>query len=794
MSSKAWSGHYRNVTGLCATLLLAALTTLPVAAAERATSAAGNAWTAAVPALSERLLASRVNGVEDQRALIALQTGAGSLLVTREAVTAWGLFIPGDVKAIQHHQQYYYPLDDVPGLEYTIDEARQILIVEAGASSFNRTLIDGRPDTFHAPQTGTPGGFFNYDVLYESSDPGGDIATGAFELGAFNRWGVGTTTFLAQGLEIEEQLVRLNSTWRYDWPAELRTLSLGDTFSRTGTWGRAVLFGGFQWGTNFGTQPDFITFPLPQFIGETALPASIEVYANDLRQLQEQVQPGPFTIRDIPVVTGANELQIVVRDVLGRKQVISQPFYVDLDLLNDGLHDYTYEAGVIRENFSLESNDYGRAFFAGMHRLGLTDRLTGEARLEVLRDQQAAGVSATASAAPWLGTVNGSVAGSHADAGEGALGAIGVNRQGRRFDYGLQTTWTTKDFRQLGRFPGEPAPRQTTLISAGMRLFARSSISVSHVEVESRARDDIRFINASYSMSLFRGAALNVFASRDLDLRDTFIGMTLSTALASRTSASVSHMRDHSSHDNQIQIQRNLPRGTGFGYRLLAEDAHGAPDARQAEVAASTEYGVYRAETARLGNTTGYRLNAAGGGAVLGGNVFLSRRVDDSFGVVQVGDYENVRVYHENQEIARTNRNGAVFIPDMRSFDENQIRIEQADLPLDAQIEGLGSTAVPGFRQGALVSFDVHAANAALIEILQENGEPVPAGAAVGIIGAEERFPVARRGEAWVTGLARENQLVANWNGRYCTFEVTLPENAGPLPRVGPVICLEVTQ
>lgn len=766
-------------------LLLAALGTATVSAAD---PAATTAEVATAAALTERLLAARVNGVEFEQAVIMLQTEAGKLLVDRDTLAAWGLIIPENISVVQYQEQAYYALDDLPELEYSIDEASQTLIVEAGTATFTRQVIDARPETFHTPQTGTPGGFFNYDVLFESIE-GQDVASGAFELGVFNRWGVGTTTFLARGLDVEEEIVRLNSTWRYDWPAKLRTLSLGDTFSRPGAWGRTVQFGGIQWGTNFGTQPDFITFPLPQFAGETAVPASVELYANDLRRVQEQVQPGPFSVRDIPVVTGTNELQLVVRDVLGREQVISQPFYVDQNLLKDGLHDYTYEAGFIRENFFLESNDYGRAFISGTHRLGLADWFTGEARAEVLRDQQTAGVNAVVLTTPWLGVLSGSVAGSTGDAGEGALAGIGIDRQGRRFDYGFQTTWTTADFRQLGLLPGEPAPKQTSLARFGMRLIGNSSISLTYVKVDQRVRDDTSFLNVNYNMGLFRSMFFNAFVSHDLERSDTFIGLTVSVALGSRTSASVSHVREEDSHSNQIQIQRNLPRGTGFGYRLLAEEGHGTPDRRQAEVAASTDYGIYRAEAARFGNDMGYRLGASGGGAVLGGNVFLSRRVDDSFGVVQVGDYEGVRVYHENQEIARTNKNGAAFIPDMRSFDQNQIRIEQEDLPLDAQIEDLDSTAIPGFRQGALVSYDVRSANGALIEILQENGEPLPPGATVNVIGSDERFPVARRGEAWVTGLARENRLQARWNGRSCSFEITLPEDPGPLPQIGPVVC-----
>lgn len=764
-------------------LLLAALHTVPTVAAEPASVAA----TADSSSVSERLLAVRVNGIEFEAALM-LETVAGKLLVDGDTLTTWGLFIPDDLAAIRHFDRDYYALDDLPELEYSIDKSTQVLIVEAGSAAFTRQVIDARPNAFRVPQTGTPGGFFNYDVLFESVE-GSDVATGAFELGVFNRWGVGTTTILARGLDTEEDVVRLNTTWRYDWPAELRTLRLGDSFSRPGSWGRTVQFGGIQWGTNFGTQPDFITFPLPVFTGETAVPATVELYANELRRVQEQVQPGPFSVQDVPVVVGANELQMVVTDVLGRQQVISQPFYVDQNLLKDGLHDYTYEAGFIRENFSLESNDYSRPFIVGTHRLGLTDWFTGEVRAEVLREYQTAGVSAATLAPPWLGTVFGSLAGSTGDAGEGALASIGFDRQGRRFNYGLQTTWTTEDFRQLGLLPGEPAPRQTTFARFGARLVGNSSISLSYVKVDQRRIDDTSFLNANYSLGLAQNLFFNAFVSHDLEHSDTFLGLTVSFALGDQTSASFSHSRDDETHSNQVNIQRNLPRGTGFGYRLFAEDAHGTPDRRLAEVSASTEVGIYRAEAARFGNDMGYRLSASGGGAVLGGNMFLSRKVDDSFGVVEVGDYENVRIYHENQVIARTNENGAAFIPDMRPFDENQIRFEQADLPLDVRIGDIDTIGVPGFRRGVLVEFDVQASNGALITLVQENGEPLPAGATVNIIGSDQRFPIARRGEAWVTGLERENRLEARWSGQRCTFEITLPEDPGPLPQVGPIVC-----
>ena len=40
------------------------------------------------------------------------------------------------------------------------------------------------------------------------------------------------------------------------------------------------------------------------------------------------------------------------------------PYYVSSALLRAGLTDYTFELGFERDNFTIESNDYGRGFGA----------------------------------------------------------------------------------------------------------------------------------------------------------------------------------------------------------------------------------------------------------------------------------------------------------------------------------------------------------------------------------------------------------------------------------------------
>jgi outer membrane usher protein len=120
------------------------------------------------------------------------------------------------------------------------------------------------------------------------------------------------------------------------------------------------------------------------------------------------------------------------------------------------------------------------------------------------------------------------------------------------------------------------------------------------------------------------------------------------------------------------------------------------------------------------------------------------------------------------------------------------VRIEAEDLPLDAQIDTLQLEAIPYFRSGLLLTFPVRPSRGALLTLVLDNGTPVPAGAVVKVSGHEQEFPVALRGEVYVTGLAARNQLQATWRDQTCTFTVQVLATAEPLPHLGPFLCTGV--
>lgn len=737
----------------------------------------------------EILLAVRINRLEPAKTILMLRRRSdGRLLMRGTDLHQWRMRLPS-VSPVSHRDEAYYPLDALEGLSYQLDEASQTLLVIAGPGLFEATALQGASAGFNVPMRGPPGGFMNYDVVTTHAQHL-TTTSGLMELGVFGGWGSGVSGFLAQDIGSNARYIRLDTTWTLDRPADRSTVRLGDAFSGTGSWGHSVRFGGIQWATNFATQPHLITFPLPGLTGEAALPSTADLYINDALRMRREVPSGPFSIQDLPVVTGRGEARLVVRDLLGRETVIIQPYYASPRLLQKGLQEYSYESGFIRENFGTASNEYGRFLVAGTHRLGLTDRLTGDVRGEFLRDQQTVGAGG-AWVWPEAGIFTTALAASHSRRGMGGLLGVGFERQSRDLSVGANTQLTTDRFTQLGLQPGQLPPKQSSQAFLGVSFAPYGSLALSYTQQTYRDQESVKLVNASYSVSLgqigFLSLSVLHFLSRDAK---TILGLTFSTPLGERTSGSISATTQPGSRQAQMQVQRSLPAGSGYGYRLGA----GLGDAaiREASVSLQNNVGTYTLEASQVRSDTAFRASASGSVALLGGNAYLSRRVSDSFAVVRVPDYANVRIYADNQPIAVTGSDGNALVPRLRAYEKNLIRIEQADLPLDAKINAVQFEAVPYFRSGLLLQFPVKRSRGGLITVVLDNGVPLPVGAVVQIIGENEEFPAGQRGEVYLTELGASNHLRVSWRSQSCEITVPFPDTPEPLPHLGTYTCTGV--
>src|SRR5438093_3737527 len=108
----------------------------------------------------------------------------------------------------------------------------------------------------------------------------------------------------------------------------------------------------------FALDPNFVRKPLRRLARAITSQSMLDVYVNGVLVRQEQIAPGPFEVRNLPVANGAGSVSYVVRDAFGRTQEFASPYYASSGVLADGVSEYGYHLGFRRTGFGTESFHY----------------------------------------------------------------------------------------------------------------------------------------------------------------------------------------------------------------------------------------------------------------------------------------------------------------------------------------------------------------------------------------------------------------------------------------------------
>lgn len=726
---------------------------------------------------------------------------AGVLYAPREAFEEWRVQIKPDAATIDFKGETYWPLSAVPGFKAKVDMATQSVALLFSPESFSALRMSKELAKRPVASPVLPSAFLNYDFNYVGSALRTAQSINDFglltELGLSNAWGVLTSSHsmrhVTSGLAQEDprRFVRLETTFTRDFPEHNRTLRLGDASTRPGMWGRNVYFGGLQYGSNFALTPGFVSQPLPSLRGLSAAPSTVELYVNDVLRQVSTVPTGPFAIDNFPTLTGNGEARLVVRDLLGRETVLVQSFFASSLLLAKGLDDWSVEAGKIRLDLGVASDNYGDAFVSGTWRRGITDRFTLEGRAEATRRLQTLGLG-TISALPFqlLGTMS-LVGSNHDTLGSGGSWLVGLERAGLKSSISVQATGASARFRLMGQDDDlEPNKLQVagnwTWFSEKAGSFGLGFANIERYRGEAR----VTTVSANYSINLFSRASLNVTASHALaGASGSSVGMSFTMPLDDYHTFSASNTSHGGLNDFYLAASRSPGLDSSLGWRTLA-----GYQQEQARVEGGLYYlgrrGNITGEVSASPDRTALRLGTSGGVVLADGNVFATRRVDQSFAVAEIAGYPNVGMGIGSNVMTRTNAEGIALIPNLWPYQSNSVRIDPKDLPVSAEIGSIEILTVPAWRSAVKVTFPVRGGRGALLKVHFDDGEPAPAGATVEVEGDKEQFYVARRGEAFVTGLQTSNRVQLNWQGNKCTFDVTLPPALpDEVARVGPFLC-----
>lgn len=727
----------------------------------------------------------------------------GALYAPEDAFTEWRLTRDPQLSPAQHFGQSWYPLGSVPGFEAQFKPADQSLELKFQPSAFTATRIAAQAPTRPALTPPLTALFANYDLSYTrtSGETGSGSDLGAItELGISGRAGVLTSSFVGRNLAGAEtgtpSWKRLETTYVLDFPETSTVLRLGDTVTRAPVWGRSVYYGGVQWARNYASSPGFITQPIPVVAGRASAPSVVELYINDALRQTSQVPSGPFTIENAPLLTGSGQARLVVRDLLGRETVVVQNLFTHAALLRAGLADWSIEAGAVRNNLGVDSASYGERFGAGLLRYGLTDGVTLEGRAELGQETRGAG-GALAVALPWQTLAQVGLAASHdGSAGNGTQWLALAEHASLRHGFTVRAQGASREYREIGQNAGTLPYKLQTLASYSYAATQAGHLGLAYGNVETYDNGSFRTQSASYSHRIGRGSSLTFTATRvSGPAAGNSIGVALLIPLDRGVAGAASFTRRGGETEGYASASRSIGLETGSAWRALAGHRLGREYAEGGWYYQGGK-GMVTADVSASDAQQAVRLGAQGGLVFADRELFASRKVLDSFAVIEVPGYADVGVGFQSSVLARTDEAGRALLPRLMAYRANSIRLDPSELPISAELDTIEAVVVPPLRSGVKVTFPVRAGRAALLTIVLDDGAPAPAGAEIALAGDEKEFFVARRGEAFITGLLdKTNVLTLKWQGQQCRIAVELPRGkADEIARLGPYTCAGVKQ
>lgn len=611
----------------------------------------------------------------------------------------------------------YLPLGSINDLNYQFNENTLTIEIMAAPRLLPSTSVDLAPtrrDEVYYPHDNSM--FLNYSFNYEAAGDSLDFARFTFsnEVGIRYR----DILFLSDGLYTETpnetDFIRLNTSFTFDQRESKRRFIGGDFFASTGILGSQVNMGGLSFSKIYRINPYFISYPLFNFNGQLPLPSEVDLYLDGVKLKTERFNPGEFTLDNFQSTGGAQTIDIVIRDSLGREEHITSPFYFTDQMLRRGLHEYSYNLGVLRENFGSESNDYNDLAFAAFHRYGLTDRFNFGLRGEAAEKLYNFGLESIFKLGSF-GLMRLGTAASSKDKKNGWASLIIYEFQARKLRVysGLQNFSEKYATLSNKSSTNSKHPKLNLRLGASYTTRQTGTFRVDYAQMENYENlDNEEVTSLSWSKRFWRSIYVDtVLRQRRKDTTTTELWVNLTRYFKNDHSVTARYRHEEEADIQRLEARKTIPTGEGIGWEIGAEHSTEKNQSYLIDtlVQHNARHAILRGRYSQDFSTAGTedRLNLAFSGSLvhLGGTTALSRPVRDSFGLITVGDIKDVRLRVNGQTIGQTNKHGQAVIPDLSSYYENRISFEDKDIPIDYLMPQIGLTISPPLRSGSCINF-----------------------------------------------------------------------------------------
>ena len=636
------------------------------------------------------------------------------------------------------------------------------------------------------PQLPGLGGFLNYDAFYQEGDYSKQ-ANAVADLGLF--W---KNTFFSNSHIFRKNYqnnnddfqnnTRLNTSLIFEFPKKLTTLQLGDNVSTNTGLSQSYYFGGFRWGTNFTSRPDFVYWNTPSFKGSALVPSTIDLIINGNKAYNSRINPGEFNIDSNINFRGLGSAEMVVQDIMGNKTVQNVPIFVSERLLKKGLTDYSLSSGKLRYNYSEESDDYREWFGSAYFRRGITDITTLGVVADYSHDLKSTGLL-------WsqylykLGLLEINSAYSDSQKADGYTLSTEFKRDKDQYSLGLKTQYYSSDFRMLGMedLKDQFLPERESLIylsKSGIPVFG--NLSFTYVEQNYRKstdRDDQRIFSLRSSRSLFDHLSMSVGFSYDAESDDNHrIDLSLSYRFDDKHAA---YFNQTDSDSSNLTFVKNTSNAVGMDYAIGAGRAN-EQNTGNVATRVKTQAGDLDLQYLQTGSNNSYSATFHGALTWLGHSVDLTKSVNNGFSLVQVSNSPNVDVYRNDLFIGKTNQHGEIFVHDLIAYTNQHLSFDENQLQIEDKVITARKTIMPLNKRGYLVEFPVVHTREVDIKLVDLAGQPLAQGSQITVDGNQaDIYPIGSNNLVTIYGLTEgQHKLdVKVSSNEACTVDFNLKNN-----------------
>ena len=666
---------------------------------------------AAVHADSETVILKVYVNTVDRGDYFFYITPDNSLSIGREQLLDMGLRqLPADMTGNADG----VALDDLQQVQYRLDMAQSMLHIEAHPDLLAHHVVDlGRRPTETPMLLRDTTAYLNYNIRYDEfgSTSSNNSYSMPLELGLSSGTAVLSSSGSYYRTARAQRWQRHASRLIWDDPGRLNRWVAGDFSAFSGLLGGGGAYAGLNLSRRFSLQPQVRRGPGLDLTGMLWAPSEIEIYVDERLVRRERLPPGQFTLNNVPTYSGVGQTTMVIKDMLGREQRIITDFYRSAQLLAPGLHDYNHSLGFPRRNIGLSDQYALQPVYLGFHQWGITRALTAGMRAEVAASMINAGPTVAFVAGP-LGEVEIALAASRTRNERGVAAHVSHYYRGAGFSTRFSLRATSRRYAHLSLTPQQNRAALQGLFGLGYHHAKLGSVALTYSQTLGYATPTL----ASYRLSFARRAFARSFISASLLYSDGLgsrysADLRLTVPLGKQHSMSADRRVAANEETDTVSLRQQLPTENGLAYNTWYQRRR----AQQRLVSDNTRLGLryqasvgrYTADYERSDTLARSTLSAAGSFTVVGGVLRPSRTVRDGFALVKVGRLPGVRVYRQHQLVGRTDKRGEILVPNLISYQNNLLSMEDKDIPINYALSNTKIFASPVTKGGGVVEFNI---------------------------------------------------------------------------------------